>query len=183
MTKISIFWQKLWPNPIGKFRFFFCFFKTSFFWSKKDLFIHNNKKKRSSLSWFAQKTQTIKRSIFLQNHRLTPLENFDFLYFFKTFFFWSKKDSFLSRTPKNNLFLLDLPPKKHSTWWKARFLTKSMDKPLWKISIYWSFLKLPFSGLKSILFYPEDQKTIFVAWFAQKNTDDKEFEKLKKTMI
>ena len=58
-----------------------------------------------------------------------------------------------------------------------------MDKPLWKISIYWSFLKLPFSGLKSILFYPEDQKTIFCGLICTKNTDDKEFDVLTKTMV
>ena len=60
------------------------------------------------------------------------------------------------------------------------FLTKTVD--LWKISIIWTFLKLLFSGLKSILFYLEYQKMIFSGLICPKNTDDKKFRFLTKTM-
>ena len=88
MIKISIFWQKPWTNPFGKFRFFPRFLKRPFSGLKR-IFLSRITKKRSSLSWFAHKTQTIKVRFFDKSHRLAPLENFDFLYFFKTFFFWS----------------------------------------------------------------------------------------------
>ena len=41
------------------------------------------------------------------------------------------------------------------------------------MSIFCPFLKLPFSGLKSSLFYPEDQKTIFSGFICPKDKDDK----------
>ena len=50
------------------------------------------------------------------------------------------------------------------------------------MSIFFPFLKLPFSGLKSSLFYPEDQKTIFSGLICPKDKDDKKFDFLTKTM-
>ena len=40
-----------------------------------------------------------------KNHGLTPLQKVDFLEFFRTFFLWSKKHSFLSTISKNVSFL------------------------------------------------------------------------------
>ena len=58
--------------------------------------------KLSFLTKFAQK-----------NHRgLTPLENFDVLDIYKTWLFWLKKHSFLSRISTNHLFCL-IRPKIH----------------------------------------------------------------------
>ena len=46
------------------------------------------------------------------------------------------------------------------------FFTRIMDLPLWKISIFWAFLKLLFSVLKCILFYPKCiKKTVFSDFF------------------
>ena len=47
---------------------------------------------------------------------------------------------------------------------KFNFLTKTMEEPRWKISIFWNFLKL----LKSILFYPEYQKTMSSGFISPK---------------
>ena len=103
MTKISIFWQKPWTNPFGKFRFFFVFSKLPF----------------SGL-----------------------------------------KRIFLSRIIKKTIFPVLICPKNTDDK-KVDFFTKTIDLPLWKISIFCTFLKLSFSGPKRILFYPEHQKTIF----------------------
>ena len=67
-----------------------------------------------------------------------------------------------------------------------------MDQSLLKISIFCTFLKLNFSGLKSVLFYPEyktsfssskkhffyseHQKTIFFCLICQKNVHDRMFD-------
>ena len=60
---------------------------------------------------------------------------------------------------------------------------KKVEKiAFFQISIFWTFLKLHFSGLKSIIFYPEYQKTIFSGLIRPKNTDDKKFVFLTKTM-
>ena len=50
---------------------------------------------------------------------------------------------------------------------------KAMFNPSWKISIFCTFLKPLFSGLESILMYPEYQNTILSGLFCPKNTDDK----------
>ena len=51
---------------------------------------------------------------------------------------------------------------------KVDFLRKTMDKPLCKMSIFSTFLELHFSGLKSILFYPEYQKIFLSGFFGSK---------------
>ena len=51
---------------------------------------------------------------------------------------------------------------------KFNFLTKTMEEPRWKISIFWNFLKLYSSGIKSILFYPEYQKTMSSGFISPK---------------
>ena len=58
------------------------------------------------------KTRHSKKWPFLaKNYRLTPLENFDFLefFFFETWLFLSKQNSFLSRTSENDVSWLELP--------------------------------------------------------------------------
>ena len=50
----------------------------------------------------------------------------------------------------------------------ANFGQNPWTNPYWKISIFWIFLKINFSCLKSILFYPGYQKRCFLAGFAEK---------------
>ena len=65
---------------------------------------------------------------------------------------------FLSRISKNVLFRLDLPKKLNEK--NGHFLLKCMDSPLWKISIFWDFLKVDLCCLEVFFFFPEYRKTI-----------------------
>ena len=47
---------------------------------------------------------------------------------------------------------------------------------------YSDFLKISLSGLKNVLFYPEDQKTIFSGLICPKITYEKTFDFFAKTM-
>ena len=85
------------------------------------------------------------------------MEILDFLNFFKTSLFWSKKHSYLSRISKNNVFWLNLPKKYQ--WENIRFFHKNHGLTLSQISFFLTFLKHRFSGVNSILFYPEHKKT------------------------
>ena len=60
-----------------------------------------------------------------KNHGLTPLQNVDSLEFFRTFLFWSKKHSFLSRISKTLSFWLFLVKK--NILEKGRFLDKNHE--------------------------------------------------------
>ena len=151
MIKYSIFGQKPWTNRLGKFWFFWTFFK--------NLCIIQNTEKRSFLAWFAQKTQMIKCSIFW--HKEKRWTNT----FGKFRFFWTFLKRILSYPQYQKTIFSRLICPKPQMIKNSFFLTKTMD--LWKISIIWSFLKLPFSGLKSNLFYPKHKKRSFLTWFAQ----------------
>ena len=58
---------------------------------------------------------------------------------------------------KNDLFWLNSSKKRVLE--NVRFFENIMDYPVLKISIWWIFFN--FSGLKSVLFHPEPQKTNF----------------------
>ena len=59
-----------------------------------------------------------------KDHGLTPLQNVDSLEFIRTFLFWSKKHSFLSRISKTLSFWLFLVKKTYKK--KVDFLTKTI---------------------------------------------------------
>ena len=99
------------------------------------------------------------RQFFHKNNGLTPLQNVDFLDFFRTSLFRSKKHSFLSRILKNLSFSLSLT--KINIWENRRFFDKNHElTPLQKVH-FWTFLKLYFSGLKSIFFLFRISKNVF----------------------
>ena len=63
------------------------------------------------------------------------------------------------------LFLL-----KKNIWGKGRFFwQKPWTNPFAKCRFFSTMLELHFLGLKSILFYPDDKKCFFLAFFAQEN--------------
>ena len=122
----------------------------------------------------------VKSLIFWPKKRTNPFEKFDLLNLFETSLFCSKKYSFLFLILKNNLFCVSLLKKTHmvksSIFWQEHSLT-----PFEK-SNFGDFLKLPFSDLKSIIFYPEYLKGIFSSLACQKSTHGKKFDFLKRTM-
>ena len=93
---------------------FLDFFKSFFFWCRKDFFIQNNKKTIFSCLICPKYIDDKKSDFFYESHGLSPLENFDFVDFFKTSFFWSRKHSYFSRISQHDPLWLVLP-KKH--WW------------------------------------------------------------------
>ena len=145
---------------------FLSFFKTSFFWSKKHSFLSSIPK--NDLFWLdLPKRHTWQKVRFFdKNHGLTLLENFEFLDFFKSFFFWCRKDFFIQNNKKTIFPCLICPKyindKKSDFFYESHGLT-----PLENFDFV-DFFKTFFSGLESILFYLEDQKTIFCGLIAQK---------------
>ena len=115
----------------------------------------------------------VKSSIFWQQPWTNLFEKFDFLDLFETSLFWSKIFSFLSRILKKNLFCIGLPKK--PAWLKAQFFDKNHGLTSLKNLIFCTFLKLHFSGLKFILFYPEYLKTIFSGLVCLKIPHGKKF--------
>ena len=81
-----------------------------------------------------------------------------FFDFIRNSLFRSKKDSFLSRISKNIFFWVFLLKKKHIRK-RSIFLQKPWTNP---------FAKCHFSGLKSILFYPDYQKMFLSGLFLLK---------------
>ena len=109
----------------------------------------------------------IKSSIVWQKPWSNTFGKFQFLDISKTSFFLSIKHSCLPRILKKRSFLARLA-KKIIDYKKLDFLKKTMDQPLLKNSMFWTFLKLTFSGLKSLLCYKEYKKRSFLNLFAKK---------------
>ena len=100
---------------------------------------------------------------FEKNHGPTPLQNVHFLKFFRTYLLWSEKHSFLSRISK--IFLSAFCCSKQNIWEKGQFFEKNHWLTLRKMSIFLTLLEFHFSGLKSILYYPEYKKMFLSGFF------------------
>ena len=87
------------------------FFQTLLFRFKKHSFLSRILK--NPLLWldFLKITHEKKVYFFDRNYGLTPLQIFEFLFFFRTLLFRSKKHSFLSRISKSDFFVVRFPPK------------------------------------------------------------------------
>ena len=86
-------------------------FQTLLFRFKKHSFLSRILK--NPLLWlhFFKNYTWEKGRFFDRNHWLTPLQIFEFLVFFRTLLFRSKKHSFLSRISKSDFFVVRFPPK------------------------------------------------------------------------
>ena len=117
-----------------------------------------------------QKRQIRKISSYGQQRWITPLGKCLFFALLITFIFWSKNHSFLSKISKKNLYRLLFSQK--NKWEKVWFLDKNHGwSPLEKLAVL-HFLKLQFSGLKIVFFYPKDQKRIWLV-FSRRNKWEK----------
>ena len=115
-------------TPFQNVKFFY-FFWTSLFTSKKHSFLSRISKNASFWFFFGQKKIWEKVRFFAKNHglhRVTPLQNVNFLEFLRTFFLWPKKHSFLSRISKNVSFCPSLL-KKQDMKKRSIFRQKTMD--------------------------------------------------------
>ena len=134
---------------------FFDFVKTSLLRSKKLSFLSRISKNVSFLLF----------CFFDKHHGLTPLQNVDSLEFYRTFLFWSEKHSFLCRISKNGSFWLFLLKKRHIRK-RSIFWQKPWTNPFAKCRFFFTLLELHFSGLKSILYYPEYKKMFLSGSFS-----------------
>ena len=96
IRKSLMFRQKPWIMPFGKCRCF-ALLKTFFLRSKNHSFLSRTSKKQYFLTWFYQKTQRRKISIFKQKRWIIPSGKCLFLALFTTSIVWSKNHSFLSK--------------------------------------------------------------------------------------
>ena len=94
------------------------------------------------------------------------MQNAAFFYFARVSLFRSKKHSLLSRISKYASFLLFLLKKTYKK--KVEFLPKTMYQPLCKMSVFLTLLELNFSGVKSILYFPENKKLVLPGFFCWK---------------
>ena len=104
MRKRSIFWQKPWTNPFAKCRFFYCFLRTIFLWSKKHFFLSRISKNVSFLL-FCFKKKMKKRSIFWQKPWTNPFANCQFFLSLWELHFWGPK-SFIFYPEYQKMFSL-----------------------------------------------------------------------------
>ena len=131
-------------------------------WSKKHCFLL--KISENVFSWLSLLKKNMKKSsIFWKKRGLTLLKDLDFLDCFETSLLRSKKCSLLFRISKNVSFWVSLLKKKHIRK-RSIFLQKPWTNP---------FAKCHFSGLKSILFYPEYQKMFLSGLFLLKKDIEK----------
>ena len=159
---------------------FFTFFRTSFFTSKKHLFLSRRSINVSFWVCLLRKKHIRKRSVFDKNHGVTPLENVDFLEFFRTFLLWSKNHSFLSRIWKNVSFWLFLLKK--NIWEKGRFFDKNHGlNPLQNVDFF-DFFRTSLFRFKKHSLLSRIWKNVFFGFFWPKKTYEKKVDFLTKTM-
>ena len=133
---------------------FFDSFRTLLFRSKKHYFLSRRSKNVSF--WLCLLKKTI--SIFWQKPWTNLFGKMSiFSNLLEVQFCGLKSIFFLSRISKNVSFWLFLLKK--NIWEKGRFFDKKHGlTPLQNVDFFFTLLELNFSGLKSILFYPEYQK-------------------------
>ena len=136
IRKRSIFWQKPWTNPFAKCRFFSVFWNCSFL-SKKHSFLSRIWKNVSFCFFFAQKKHMRKRSIFWQKPWTNPFAKCWFFSTFSDLHFWGPK-SFIFYPEYQKMFLYGFFCSKKTYKKKVDFLTKTMNWPLWTMSIFFT---------------------------------------------
>ena len=119
-----------------------------------------------------------KMFFFNKNHGVTPLQNFDVLDFVRTSLFRSKKHSFLSRISKNIPFWVSLLKKTFEK--KVDLLTKTMDQPLYKMSIFLDFFRTSLLRSKENFFTSRISKHISFLLSLLKKTYKKKVDFLNK---
>ena len=141
----------------------------------KAFFSFQNNKKSFFLAFFAQKKNKWEKGRFFdKNHGLTPLQNVDYLEFFRTYLLWSKKHSFLSRILKNVSFWLSLLKK--NIWEKGRFFEKNHGLTPWQNVHFFDFFRTSLFRSKKHSFLSRISKNAsFWFFFGQKKKYEKKF--------
>ena len=130
---------------------------------QKALFSIQNIKECFFLAFLARKKHLKKRSIFWENHGLTPLQNVDFCDFFRSSPFRSKKYSFLSRISKNPSFWLFWLKKKHKKK-RSIFWQKPWTNPFLKEGFFRLFENFTFKVQRTFFSIQNIKKCFFMAF-------------------
>ena len=104
--KVRFFVKNHGLTPFAKCRLFSTFLEV-YFWGLKSILFYLEYQKFFLSGFFCSKKKSMweKGRFLWENHGLTPLENVDFLDFFRTSLVWSKKHCFLLKISKNVFFL------------------------------------------------------------------------------
>ena len=156
---METFCKKSWTNPFENSRFFWLFSKFTIP-VEKGSFCIQNIKKWHFVARFPTKTAMRKRAIFWQNPWTNPFANFWFVGLFLNFTIPVQKPFFSIQNIKERSFLARFPTKTYMRK-RAIFEKKPWTNPFANFRYFWTFFKLYYFRLKTILFYPEYQKTIF----------------------
>ena len=159
---------------------FLALFTSSIFWSKND-FSYPKYQKKVLTELFSPKKKIRNRLIFDQKPWIIPFGKWGLFGFFETSISGQKIILFYPEYQKT-IFSAIICAKKQRWEKKNRFLDKKHRLTLLENVDFLSLLKLQYSGLKIILFYPEYQKTIFSDLISPKNTNKKKFDFWTKTM-
>ena len=158
---------------------FFYFARVSLFRSKKHSLLSRISKYASFLLFLLKKNIWWKGRFFDKNYGLTPLQIVDFFRLCENFTFQVQKALFSIQNIKNVSFWLFLLKKK--IWEKGRFFDKNHGITPFKMPIFLTLLEVHFSGLKSIIYYPEYQKMFLSCFvYSQKKTYKNKVEFLQK---
>ena len=111
VSKPDIFDQKPWINPSRKMAIF-RLFKLLVSIAQKGVFSFQNVEKTFSRPIFPKKMKLQKWSVLFKNHGLTPLEKWQFFYFFNLFFFIAQKGVFSFQNIVKTFFLISFTLKK-----------------------------------------------------------------------
>ena len=150
----------------------FCLFFKHKFSGLKIIIFHPEYKKNVFSDLITPNKRKWKKLDFWTKTMDQPLRKTSCFALFRTFIFWSQNQSFLSKILKNDLTCF-LPKSK---WEKVWCLDRNNGlSPLENVDVL-HFLKLYFSGLKIILFYPQFQKMIFSDLIIPKNPNEKKID-------
>ena len=176
--EISNFWPKSWTIPFLKKCKLCSFYQ--WFCSREKLVLNQGCRQTAFFYQFSGTTSK-KFQIFDQNHRLTPLEKCTFCTFLTSIILQSKKVIFLLRM--STITFYQFYPRK-SRWRNFKFLTKTMDYPLWENANFLNFPNFYHRWFCSvnILFFFQNVDHYFFDQFDPKKSRWRNFKFLTKTM-
>ena len=153
MRKRSIFWEKPWTNPFAKCRLFSSLWELHF-WGPKSIIFHPEYQRMFLSGFFCLKKTDKKKVDYWQKPWTNPFAKCQyFLTLLELHFSGLKSIVFYPEYQK--MFLSGFFGSKKNIWEKGRFFDKNHVLTLCKMSIFFTLLEFHFSGLKSILYYPE----------------------------
>ena len=162
------FLTKTMDWPLCKKAIFLTLLELHFSGLKNILYFPEYQKLFLSGFFCQKKNKYEKGGFFDKGHGLTPLQNVNFLDFFRTSLFRSKKHSFLSRIKKTVCLFLFLLKKKNISEKGRLFLQKPWNNPFAKCRFYRLCENFTPQVWKAFFSIQNIKNCFFVAFFSQK---------------